>query len=153
MIYIGADHGGYDLKEKIKAHLTARKIKFKDIGNSVYEKEDDYPDYAFKVAEAVSREPSPDWNKSGKGILLCRSSFGMIIAANKVKGIKAASVYDIESAVKSREHNDANIIALSGDHIKEDDAEKIVDAWLKTEFSGEKRHMRRIKKIEEYENA
>ena len=77
----------------------------------------------------------------------------MIIAANKVKGVRAASVYDVESAVKCREHNDANIIALSGDHIIEKDADKIVDAWLNTAFSNAERHVRRLKKIEEYENA
>jgi ribose 5-phosphate isomerase B len=145
MIYLGADHGGFELKEKIKKVLDKNKYKYQDMGNKVLDKTDDYPDYAFRVAEKVAKE------KNAVGILFCRSSEGMIIAANKVKGIRAASVFNEKSAKLSREHNDANVIALPGDWMNEKEAEKIIKTFLETKFSNEERHVRRIKKISDYE--
>ena len=145
MIYLGSDHGGFKLKEELKKFLEKKQYQFKDLGNTKSDKKDDYPDYAFKVAEKVASE------KSSFGILLCRSSAGMVIAANKVKGVRAVSVFDVNSAKHAREHNDANIIALSGDWINKKKMFKIVDVFLTTEFSGEERHVRRLKKIQEYE--
>jgi ribose 5-phosphate isomerase B len=146
MIYIGSDHGGFELKGKIKKFLDANKYKCMDMGNKTFEKEDDYPDYAFKVAEKVAKE------KDALGILFCRSSGGMIIAANKVKNIRAVSVSDEKSARHAREHNDANVIALSGDWMDEAQAKKIVKTFLESKFSNEDRHVRRLKKISKYEN-
>jgi ribose 5-phosphate isomerase B len=154
MIYLGADHGGYELKEKIKHFLKQSDYQFKDLGNLIYEKEDDYPDYAFAVAQMVSKEDNvtKPWKQRPKGILMCRSAGGVIIAANKVNGVRAVAVFDTTSAKHSREHNDANIIALSGDWIDETKAKEIVKVWLDTEYSREERHTRRLNKIRDYEN-
>ncbi len=145
MIYLGADHGGYKLKEKIKSFLKESNYDYEDLGNLEYDKDDDYPDYAFKVAEKVSK------NKNNKGILLCRSSGGMVIAANKVKNIRAVSVIDEKSVKHAVQHNNANIIALPGDWITADKAKKLVKLFLTIKFSKEKRHVRRLKKIIKYE--
>jgi ribose 5-phosphate isomerase B len=147
MIYLGSDHGGFELKESIKRFLSEKKISFEDIGNIKYDKEDDYPKYAFKVAEKVSHE------KGAIGILFCRSSGGVVIAANKVKGIRAVSAHDVKSGEHAKEHNDANVIALPGDWITEDVAKKIVDAFLKSEFTKEERHVRRLNEISNYERT
>ncbi len=157
MIYLGSDHGGFDLKEKLKKWLTAWELPWEDLGNTIYEKEDDYPQYAFLVAQKVVTEeengkkfPLP-WKDRPKGIICCRSAAGMVIAGNKVKGARAASAFDERSAEHCRVHNDANILALSGDWLDELLAQKILKTWLSTEFSGEERHIRRLKLIKEYE--
>ena len=145
MIYLGADHGGFKLKQKIKSFLKDLEYEYEDLGNLKFDKDDDYPDYAFKVAEKVSD------NIKNKGILLCRSSGGMVIAANKVKGIKAVSVIDEKSVKHAVEHNNANIIALSGDWMTEQEAKDAVKVFLETDFTKEERHKRRINMIKEYE--
>lgn len=156
MIYLGADHGGFDLKEKIKKWLTKWGYEYEDLGNVLYEKEDDYPSFAIEVAKKVALEeegqkyPTP-WSKRPKGVITCRSAAGMVIAANKVKGARAATAFDARSAKHSREHNDANVLALSGDWLDEYTAKKILKVWLETEFSGAERHVRRLKEIGEYE--
>jgi len=157
MIYLGADHGGFDMKEKIKSWLSSWGYAWEDLGNTLYNKEDDYPEYAFKVATQVVTEerngkkfPTP-WKDRPKGILLCRSAGGVVIAANKIPGARAIAVYDERAAVHARAHNDANIIALSGDWTEELEAEKILRKFLETEFTAEERHVRRLKQIEEYE--
>lgn len=159
MIYLGADHGGFDLKEKIKKWLTAWDFAWEDMGNTLYEGEDDYPEFAVRVSQKVTQEekngkvyPTP-WRERPKGILCCRSAAGMVIAANKVKGTRAATAFDLRSAQHSRAHNDANILALSGDWLDEFQAKKILKTWLETEFTGEERHIRRLKKIEDFENG
>lgn len=157
MIYLGSDHGGFDLKEKVKKWLTMWNYQFTDLGNTVYEKEDDYPHFAFRVAQRVSGEelegrsfPYP-WKDRPKGILVCRSSAGMVMAANKIKGIRAVTAFEKKGAEHSRLHNDANILALSGDWLDELMVQEILQVWLKTEFSGEERHARRIKQIADFE--
>lgn len=145
-IYLGADHGGYKLKEKIKSWLSEWGYTFEDLGNTVFDPNDDYPDSAFKVAEAVSKNPD------SRGVLACRSAAGMVIAANKVSGIRAAAAFDVKSAQHSREHNDANILALSGDWLSEGKAKEILKVWLETPFSREERHARRIEKIKDYKD-
>ena len=145
MIYLGSDHGGFKLKQKIKSFLKDLEYEYEDLGNLKFDKDDDYPDYAFKVAEKVSD------NIKNKGILLCRSSGGMVIAANKVKGIKAVSVIDEKSVKHAVEHNNANIIALSGDWMTEQEAKDAVKVFLETDFTKEERHKRRINMIKEYE--
>jgi len=144
MIYLGSDHGGFDLKQKIKSFLNELNYEYEDLGNLDYDKKDDYPDYAFKVAEKVAQG-------NNKGILLCRSSGGMVIAANKVKGIKAVSVIDEKSIKHAIQHNNANIIALPADWINESKTKKILKIFLTTKFNNEKKHVRRLKKIERYE--
>lgn len=158
MIYLGSDHGGFDLKEKIKKWLTHWGFAWDDLGNVLYEKEDDYPKFAVDVAQKVAAEEERDgnqypkpWPDRPKGIITCRSAAGMVIAANKVRGARAATAFDTRSAKHSRLHNDANIMALSGDWLEEYQAKKILKVWLETEFSGEERHVRRIRQIEEFE--
>lgn len=166
MLYIGADHGGFPLKEKIKAWLATSKIDFEDVGAHTLDPEDDYPEFAFKVAQKVAEGPASakamadeagimtieDWREAPKGILLCRSSGGVVIAANKVYGVRAVSVHDVKEVVHAREHNDANIIAIAGDWTSEDEAKKIVETFLKTKFQRENRHLRRLQQIQLYED-
>lgn len=157
MIYLGADHGGFDLKEKIKKWLTRWGYAWEDLGNKLYESEDDYPFYAITVAKRVAEEEKREntrikpWSTRPKGLITCRSAAGMVIAANKVKGARAATAFDSRSAKHCRLHNDVNILALSGDWLDEYQAKKILKVWLETEFSGEGRHVRRLKEIEEIE--
>ena len=142
MIAIGSDHAGYELKQAVMEHLKERGEEFEDFGcyspESVH-----YPVYGKKVAEAVAS------GKYDKGILICGTGIGISIAANKVKGIRAALCGDCFSAEATRLHNDANILALGARAIGTGLAEKIVDTFLDTEFSGDERHMERIRMIEE----
>lgn len=143
-IYIGSDHAGFALKSLIKQYFTKEKYNLIDLGNLKYEKEDDYPNYAEKVAKKVAKEKT-------KGILICGSSHGVCIAANKIKGIRAVAINNTKDAKITREHNDANILCLSGWHLKEKETKKIIDIWLKTKFKKDKRHIRRINKIKKLE--
>ncbi|MBI2550290.1 RpiB/LacA/LacB family sugar-phosphate isomerase [Candidatus Woesearchaeota archaeon] len=149
-IIIGADHGGYKLKEELKPFLQQLGYKVEDVGTNS-EESCDYPDYAFKVSEKVGN--SSDLSPFPKvfGILVCRSAAGMIIAANKVKGVRAVAAFDETSARHSREHNAANVLGLSGDRMSAVQAKKVVEAWLETPFSMEERHARRLQKITEFE--
>ena len=157
MIYLGSDHGGFDLKEKIKKWLSQWGYTWADLGNSIYDQDDDYPQFAIEVAQKVASDERSglryplEWKQRAKGILLCRSAAGMMIAANKVKDARATTAFDTRSAKHSRLHNDANILALSGDWLEEHQAKNILKTWLETEFSGEERHLRRLRQIEEYE--
>lgn len=153
MIYLGADHGGFKLKEKIKQWFTEWKLKYEDIGPLRLDPDDDYPQYAFAVAERVSREDAmtDSWKDRAKGILICRSAGGVVIAANKVKDIRAVAVYDTKQARHAREHNDANVIGISGDWMTEKQAKDIIKTWLDTQFSNEERHLRRVNQIREKE--
>ena len=140
MLYLGSDHGGFDLKQAIKKYLEENNIEYKDLAKKKIDNADDYPDFALKVAKQVAKT-------SGRGILICGTGIGMCITANKVKGIRAALCYDEETAVLSREHNDANVLCLGGRTTHKGKALKIVDVWLNTEFSGVDRHKRRVEKM------
>ncbi len=140
-VAIGSDHAGYKLKEIIKAYLKRKKIEFKDFGTNS-EESVDYPDYAYPVAEGVAK------GAFDRGILICGSGVGMAITANKVKGIRAVLAHDTYIAKQSREHGDCNVLCLAGRKLTRAKATKIVDVWLKTKFSGDERHLRRIRKIE-----
>lgn len=141
MLYLGADHAGFKLKEQIKKYLQSQKVKFNDLGNLKLDKNDDYPDFGFKVAKAVAKD------QGSRGILICGTSFGVCIVANKVKGIRAVSIDNVKDAKLSRQHNDANVLCLSGWDLKLPLAQKIIKVWLDTEFSGASRHKRRLNKI------
>lgn len=145
-IFIGADHAGFDLKEKIKKYLQKNKIFFEDVGAHKRNDNDDYPDYALKVAKKVSE------NKKALGILICGTGTGMAIAANKIRGIRAVSAKDAHSAGMARQDNDANVLGLQGKDFPYEEAEKIVAAWLKTPFSKKERHKRRLRKIKQIED-
>ena len=140
-IAIGSDHAGFKMKEIVKAYLKRKKIAFKDFG-TYSEESVDYPDYAYPVAEAVARK------EFERGILICGSGVGVTITANKVKRIRAANAYDTYTAKQSRQHGDCNVLTLAGRKLTKAQARKIVAVWLKTEFSGDERHLRRIRKIE-----
>jgi ribose 5-phosphate isomerase B len=142
-IAMGSDHAGYELKEAIKNDLTKKGYTVKDFGT--YSPESvDYPDYGIKASEAVAR------GECQFGIVICGSGIGISIAANKVKGIRAALVCDIERASLARMHNNANIVALGSRFMSFDIAKEVVTTFLNTPFEGQ-RHEKRVKKIDKYE--
>ncbi|MGC2695621.1 MAG: ribose 5-phosphate isomerase B [Candidatus Angelobacter sp.] len=138
-IALGADHAGYELKDQIKQHLQLQGVEVRDEGTSSPEPVD-YPDFASAVAHDVSEQ------RANLGILVCGSGIGMAIAANKVAGIRAANVSSEYEAQMSREHNNANILALGARIVKPEEALGIVDKWLAAGFAGG-RHERRVEKI------
>ncbi|MDP3970530.1 MAG: RpiB/LacA/LacB family sugar-phosphate isomerase [bacterium] len=142
MIYLGADHGGFELKNQIMQWLEEWSMPYEDLGAYEMDEQDDYPDFAFAVADKVAENPT-----NNRGILACRSAAGVIIAANKVKNIRAVATFNKVSAQHSREHNDANVIGLSGDWLSADDAKEMLQTWLTTDFSNEARHQRRLDQI------
>ncbi|PIU22378.1 MAG: ribose 5-phosphate isomerase B [Candidatus Diapherotrites archaeon CG08_land_8_20_14_0_20_30_16] len=136
-IYIASDHGGFKLKEKIKNHLVKKGFEIKDFGTHS-EDSVDYPIFAKKVSNAVTKD------SNSKGILVCGTGIGMSIAANKIKGIRAALCWNEETARLSREHNDTNVLCFGQRILGEDLVLKIVDVWLNTKFTNEERHIRRL---------
>jgi ribose 5-phosphate isomerase B len=144
-ISLGADHAGFELKEKIKALLLQQGMEVDDLGTSSTASVD-YPDFACKVAEEVASQ------KADYGVLVCGSGIGMAIAANKVPGIRAANVTSEYEAQMSREHNDANVLALGARVLDEPTALGIVEKWLDTPFAGG-RHQLRVDKISAIERA
>lgn len=144
MIAIGADHGGYKLKEEIKKYFDEKDIKYKDLG-TYDEERTDYPIYAKKVAESIQNK------ECDNGILICRSGYAMAVTANKFKGIRAATIFDEESAKYAKSDDDINVITLGGDYISTNQAICIIRNWLGTEFKGE-RYKERLKMLEEIEN-
>ncbi len=138
-IAVGSDHRGFEAKHLIKAIVTQLGHECIDFGTTNNDPVD-YPDTAYQVAMAVSKK------QADKGILACATGLGMSIAANKIKEIRAALCHDELSAQISRDHNDANVLCISGDQIGEVLLRKIVEVWLSTEFSGG-RHQRRVNKI------
>lgn len=141
MIAIGCDHGGYELKVEIIKHLKARGLEYVDMGCDSTDAVD-YPIYARKVGQAILD------GECEKGILICGTGIGISIAANKMKGIRAALCGDCFSAEATRQHNDANILAMGARVVGPGLATKIVDTFLDTPFSGAERHQRRIDLIE-----
>ncbi len=143
MIAIGCDHGGVELKNSLVGYLRAKGVEVCDFGTQDRESVD-YPDYGREVSERVSA------GQAERGVLICTSGIGMSIVANKFPGVRAALVGDLEGARSSREHNDANILVLSGARTAAPLAQEIVDAWLTTPFAGG-RHQRRVDKITQVE--
>ncbi len=142
MIGIGSDHGGFALKEAIKKHLEERGLEYKDYG-TYSDASCDYPVYGRAVAKAVAA------GECELGILICGTGIGISITANKVPGVRAALCSDCFSAEATRQHNNANILALGARVLGEGLALKIVDTFLDTPFSNDERHVRRISMIEE----
>jgi ribose 5-phosphate isomerase B len=138
-VALGADHRGFGLKEDLKRWLAARGREVIDLGPASADRVD-YPDYAFKVADAVARR------QADRGILICSTGIGMSIAANKVRGVRAALADSVRLARLSREHNDANVLCLGADIVSAAEARRIVGVWLKTKFAGG-RHTRRVRKL------
>ena len=145
MVYIASDHAGFEIKVKTISFLRQNSIDFEDMGPFEFNKNDDYPDFAFKLGETVVE-------KSSKGIIICGSGVGVCIACNKVKGVRAGYAESEEHAIESRTDDDTNILVLDAITFDPDIDFAIITTWLNTVFSGEERHVRRLKKIEEYEN-
>ncbi|MBI4983662.1 RpiB/LacA/LacB family sugar-phosphate isomerase [Candidatus Woesearchaeota archaeon] len=152
-IYLGSDHAGFELKKKIKSWLKKKKIAFQDLGNLVFDPNDDYPDFAAKVARKAVAAKS-------FGVLLCGSAEGMCIAANKISGARAVAPCSLIAAKRAREHNNANILCLAGGKTLEPmpglsftQATKLLDTFLCVSFSKEERHMRRLNKIKKLERG
>ncbi len=141
MIALGCDHGGFDLKEVVKKHLEERGLEYKDFGT--YDKNScDYPEFGRAAAESVAN------GECDRGIVICTTGIGISIVANKVKGIRCALCSEKTSARLTREHNDANMLAMGGGMIGTVTALEIVDTFLDTPFSNMEKHSRRIFKIE-----
>ena len=145
-LFLGADHRGFRLKEKIKPWLQAQDFSFEDLGAYTYQKDDDYPDFAVPVAQAVLRT-------GGLGLLFCGSGVGADIVANKPPGIRSALGFNLRVTRQSREHENVNILSLPADHLNEDEAKKIIFTFLTTPFSAAPRHLRRLKKVKSYETS
>jgi ribose 5-phosphate isomerase B len=142
---IACDHAGLTLKTRVLDLLKQKGIEVMDFGTNNHESVD-YPDFAMRVAEAVSS------GGAARGILMCGSGIGMSIVANKFNGVRAALCYDAQTARLSREHNDANILVMGSRLLDEPKAMEIVRTWLETEFEGG-RHVRRLEKIQEIEKS
>jgi ribose 5-phosphate isomerase B len=139
-IALGSDHAGYEQKEQIKRHLTGNGHEVVDVGTSSADESVDYPDFAFDVGRTVVS------GEAELGVLVCGTGVGMSIAANKVDGVRAANITDVEFAGLSRAHNNANVIAVSGRFVPLETNMQIIDAFLSTPFEGG-RHGRRVNKI------
>lgn len=146
-IYLATDHGGYELKEGLKDWLKENGYKVEDMGANSFDPNDDYPDFIVPLAKKIAQE------KDSLGIISGRSGNGEAMAANKIKGIRAAVCINEEMARKAKEHNNANILSLGADYMSVDEAKNTVKAFLETPFTNEERHVRRIEKIKKIEES
>jgi ribose 5-phosphate isomerase B len=145
-IYLGSDHAGFELKEKIKSFLLEKSFEVNDCGTYKFNKDDDYPEIIVKTAMSVSENPE------SKGIVFGKSGAGECIVANKIKGIRAVLGFSTKNVELSRLDNNTNILSLGSMFTNENLAKELVNAFLETEFSNEERHIRRIRKITDIEN-
>lgn len=144
-IAIASDHGGYEVKNYIKKWLEDQNYTLQDFGAFTYDPNDDYPDFALPAALSVSQK------ENDLGIVLCRNGVGVCIAANKVKGIKAALVYNEKAAHTSKKDDNANVLCLGADEFSQEQLLRFIKIWLETQFEGGK-YERRLQKIEHFEN-
>lgn len=142
MIYLGADHRGFKLKEELKKFLEKKEYRVVDLGNHRLDEGDDYPDFAAAVAKKVSGDPA------SRGIVLCGSGVGVDVVSNRFKGVRSALVFSVKQAIMSRTDDDTNVLSLAADFMTKRQARKITEVWLRTAFSGAERHRRRIDKID-----
>lgn len=147
LIYLAADHRGFRLKESLKQYLKNSGYEVIDVGNTQLVEGDDYPDFAALAARKVSLDP-----ENAKAILVCGSGVGMDIVANKFQHVRSTLALNSDQAMASRNDDDTNVLCFASDYIEEEDAKRILGAWLPTKFSGEERHQRRLRKIEDIEN-
>lgn len=146
MIYLAADHRGFNLKESIKAFLVEQNYEIKDMGPLKLDEQDDYVDFARAALDQLVDDPEVN-----KAVLICGSGHGMSMVADKYRHVRAALGFNRYVAVQSREHEDVNVLVLASDWTKEKEAKDIVFDWLGSQFTGEERHIRRLKKIDEVE--
>jgi len=144
-LVISSDHAGFALKEEIRANLTAAGHEVVDLGACQYDPQDDYPDFALKVGEAIQAGVAP------RGILICGSGVGVCVAANKIPGIRAAICHDSYSAHQGVEHDEMNVLVLGSRIIGGELAKDLVGAYLRASFSKEERHVRRLGKVKAIE--
>ena len=144
-IHIAADHAAFEAKNALADHLRAKGHDVVDHGAHVYDAEDDYPAFCFSAAEAVVREPG------SLGVVMGGSGNGEQIAANKVKGTRAALAWSVETAKLAREHNNANVVSVGARMHSVDEVNAIVDAFIATDYSNAERHTRRINQLSDYE--
>ncbi len=144
-IFIGADHRGFALKNTIYKQLVSHGHEVVDCGPRTLDPQDDYPDFALKVAEGVSKTPE------SRGILLCGSGMGMDVVANKVRGVRATVGYGADAITHARSHDDINVLTLAADILMPEEAEARIELFLMTPFGGEERNARRLKKITDIE--
>ena len=142
IVYLATDHRGFALKEKLKPWLDKQGFWFKDFGNLVFDADDDYPDFAQKLAETLSRNPK------NRGLVICGSGIGVDIVANRFNGVRCGLGFNKKQVAHGRSFDDINCLALPADFVNTNQAKKIVRVFLETEFSGQKRHKRRLEKIE-----
>jgi len=147
IVYLGSDHGGYYLKEKIEAFLARKKYEYEDVGPDELNPTDDYPEFAQM---AVMKILATEEKKKPRAILLCRGGQGMAIAANRFPGIRASVVWSDDEARMTRLDNDSNVLCIPTDHVKEDEVYRLIETWLTTEFSNSPRHVRRLKEIDSF---
>ena len=145
-IYMGADHAGFDRKALLKERLEREGYEVRDFGARERDDQDDYPDYALPLAEAVAKD-------GVRGILLCGNAQGVCMVANKVDGVRAAMGYSVYAAKSSREDDDSNVLCVPGRALSDEEAVDIVHAWLAADFSGAARHERRLKKVKTIEES
>ncbi len=147
-IYLGADHGGFALKERLKAALKTEAYDVVDLGAAAPTIDDDYPDYAAPVARKVAEAPD-----AARGIVICRSGFGVDIVANKFPGVRAGLAMSPDHAYQGRHDDDVNVLALAADFIDEVAAVKTAKVFLTTPFAKEEKYSRRLSKISQIENS
>lgn len=144
-IYIGADHNGYDFKDRLIRNLRQSGHEVVDQGDLTMHTDDDYPQFAGRVVNALLADTDHD----ARGILICASGQGMCMAANRFKGIRASLCWNTEEARAARNDDDSNVLCLASKYIKPEDTESIVNTWLATPFAGAARYIRRIKELDE----
>ena len=146
MIFIGADHRGFELKAKINKWLFGRGYEFEDVGAFEYDHEDDYADYAILVAQKVAE-------RNKRGVVICGSGVGVDIAANKVKGVRCGLGWEEDQVHAARKEDNINALALAADNVDEKKAMKLVETFLETEFVETDRYLRRVEKIARWERG
>lgn len=145
-VFLGADHRGFKLKEKLKVWLQAEGHLVTDLGNTQYEKTDDFPDFSLAVAQKVQADPD------SRGIVICGSGVGVNIAANKVKGIRASTGINADEVRHARQHDNLNVLAISADYSILEQVQEMIEVFLNTPFKSEARFQRRLDKISTYES-
>jgi len=140
-IYIGADHRGFHLKDKLAQWLQEEGHDVIDCGNTVYDPNDDFPDFSFAVADHVSKD------QGSRGVVICGSGGGVTIAANKVKGVRCTTAVHVADVKHNRQHDDINVLALSSDYTDYDEAKELLAAFLLIAYEAQERYVRRLNKI------
>jgi ribose 5-phosphate isomerase B len=143
VIYIGADHRGFQLKNSLAAYLAGAGYEVIDMGNAAYDENDDYPDFARAVAQKVSVNP-----EESRGILICGSGAGMAIAANKIANVRATLCLSPDHAMAVRQDDDTNVLAIAADFVDEAAVKKIMAVWMQSSFKDDPRYARRLAKIQ-----